>query len=481
MRPSLAAICSILVLSLPACGQLSPDERRGSQIYMRGTSPSNKEIIALLDNGRTPAPAALMTCANCHGVDGRGKPEGGVVPPDITWDSLTKPYGVFQPNGRSHAPYTESTLKRAFTMGIDPSGNKLDAVMPRFQLSYEDAVSLVAFMKKLGRLTDPGITDASIRIGVVLPPADRLPAMNRLVRSALVAYFERLNHDGGVYGRTVELVFLDLPANGEDRASTFRSWLEKESIFALTGSYLAEAETELAPVLNEVATPLICAFTLEPDLRSPLNPYVFYLNAGLRGEVDQLIDLARKRDPAGARAVLAIAPYETTRRLGKVAEKLLSEAGWNVTAISPDAPGCKGAARVFWLSPSSSAAALRQCAGLTDKGAEFFIPGAFASKDLLDLPETLDGRVFVTTPPGEAEDAGDAALASARLLTLALQRAGRNLTRQTLVDALEGVYKIDVGGMEVSYGPNRRVGASATAPYVLDLRAHRWVAVPTGR
>jgi ABC-type branched-subunit amino acid transport system substrate-binding protein len=483
MRRSLVwlGLLAETILAAPASGPLSPEELRGRQIYLRGTSASQKEIVALLDNGRTPVPATIMPCGNCHGADGRGKPEGGVVPPDITWDALTKPYGVYQPNGRSHPPYTESTLKRAFTMGMDSGGNRLDPVMPRFQLSYEDAACLVAFLKRLGRLTDPGLSDTSISIGVVLPPVDRLAPMNRLVRDALTAYFERFNRDGGVYGRGIELAFRDLPPKGAERAAAFRSWLEHEPVFALTGVYLAEAESELAPILNEAETPSICAFAPEPDLRQPLNRFVFYLTAGLRGEVDQIADLVRKRGPAGGRAVIARAPQ--TQAVARDAAAALREAGWKVDEMPSEALGCEGAARVVWLSPASPDAMLRKCAQSADKSTEYFIPGTLAGRDLLDLPAVLDGRVFVTMASGDWQAASDpaaAALASAHLLTLALQRSGRNLTRQALVDTLEGVYKADLGNTVVSYGPNRRTGSSAAA-YVVDLRAHRLVAVPGKR
>jgi hypothetical protein len=104
-----------------------------------------------------------------HGTEGKGKNEGGVVPPDITWATLTKPYLVARPGAGSRPRYTEGTLKRAVALGLDSGGRPLQSVMPRFQLSYRDANDLVAFLKKLGRVSDPGLSDSEIRIGVVLP------------------------------------------------------------------------------------------------------------------------------------------------------------------------------------------------------------------------------------------------------------------------------------------------------------------------
>ncbi|HEX8424439.1 MAG TPA: hypothetical protein VF634_13560, partial [Pyrinomonadaceae bacterium] len=93
--------------SSAAAFALTPQEKRGKQIYLRGTSASGKEILAYLGEASLEVPASTMTCANCHGFEGQGKPEGGVAPSNITWEALTKSYGVTHASGRKHPPYTE--------------------------------------------------------------------------------------------------------------------------------------------------------------------------------------------------------------------------------------------------------------------------------------------------------------------------------------------------------------------------------------
>jgi hypothetical protein len=44
-------------------------------------------------------------------------------------------------------------------MGIDASGNRLDAAMPHFAMMRADAGDLVAYLKKLSTDHDPGIAD----------------------------------------------------------------------------------------------------------------------------------------------------------------------------------------------------------------------------------------------------------------------------------------------------------------------------------
>src|SRR5215510_1835611 len=117
---------------------LTPQERRGQQIYLQGTSPAGRTLTAVLNKEGAEVPASVLPCANCHGHDGRGKPEGGIVPSNITWEALTTPYGVTHFSGRAHPPYTEQLLQRAVTMGVDPADNPLHPAMPRYRLSHQD-------------------------------------------------------------------------------------------------------------------------------------------------------------------------------------------------------------------------------------------------------------------------------------------------------------------------------------------------------
>lgn len=472
-------------------GELNKNEKRGQEIYFHGTA-DGKEIPALLDNGQTRVNASILPCAGCHGLDGRGKTEGGIAAPDITWNTLTKPYAVTRPDGRSRRPYTESTLKRAVVMGLDPGGGPLQPAMPRFQLSYNDGNDLVAFLKQLGQTADPGISDTSIRIGVLLPQPELLPQLHDGIVKSVTAYFNDINNGGGIYGRRIELKFFDLPSSSQQSPAAVRAWLERESIFALTGSFLAKEESSLAPVLKETGTPLICAFVLDPDTGSgPVNPYVFYLDAGLRGEVEELARTAEKLFPHGARVAIAEPDYEVTHKLAGYLRNRLSAPEWSISTIAPDADGCRKAARtqiIFWLSPQFSPATLRECSDALDGQTTFLVPGSFASPGLLELPNEMDHKVFVTLPsPIPDKEAGNGsgakdqatpwpnreaelpAIASARLLTWALQHAGRDLSRHSLVEALEGAYHLDLGsGISVSYGPNRRIGGSGQTVYAIS-------------
>ena len=86
-------------------GELTPEQRRGKRIYLEGRGDSGSPISALIGSSRDAVPASLVSCGNCHGRDGHGRPEGGIEPTDVTWSALgpagggvreTQPSGLYR-------------------------------------------------------------------------------------------------------------------------------------------------------------------------------------------------------------------------------------------------------------------------------------------------------------------------------------------------------------------------------------------------
>ena len=66
----------VAAIALNAQTGLTPDAKRGQQIYERGTSSTGGQVEALVGGG-TKVPASVLPCVNCHRHDGLGRAEGG--------------------------------------------------------------------------------------------------------------------------------------------------------------------------------------------------------------------------------------------------------------------------------------------------------------------------------------------------------------------------------------------------------------------
>jgi len=88
-------------------------------------------------------------CASCHGPDGRGGAPvmmGTEIPPDIRYHHLIEEEHEAE---EAHPPYTDETIKRAITEGVEPDGEPMDMTMPRWQMSERDLDDLLEFLKTL--------------------------------------------------------------------------------------------------------------------------------------------------------------------------------------------------------------------------------------------------------------------------------------------------------------------------------------------
>ncbi|HEX6899501.1 MAG TPA: ABC transporter substrate-binding protein [Thermoanaerobaculia bacterium] len=489
-------------LLLGAAG-LTPQEERGRQIYVDSTSPSGGEIIAVLGEG-VEVEASAVPCASCHGRDGKGRPEGGVTPTDITWANLTKPYGVVHPTGRRHPPYDEKLMKRSLAMGFDPAGNVLHTAMPRYRMSHQDMADLVAYLKKLGERSDPGVSDTALRVGFLPPPPGPNGSMGRAVRAALEARFAAANAEGGIYGRRLELVPLDPPPG--DRRAGVAAALERGDVFAVAGAFLAGEDDALTAVFQEKRVPLVGPFTLHPREELPLNRYVFYLLPGIETQAQALARFARGWEVAiAAPRPAVVAPREegldaAVAALGKACEDWapLDVQRYLRGSFAAGELAAKLAAEkadpVFFLGSGAEAAALMRAAQGLRWSPRLLVTAAAADDSLFSPDAGFGGRIFVGLPtatapqaaaryralaaahslPAEHLSAQLTALAAAEVLIEGLKRAGRDLDRESFVEILEGLRLFNTGyAPPVSYGAGRRLGARGAYVYALDLAGRR--------
>ncbi|MCZ7574412.1 MAG: cytochrome c [Ardenticatenaceae bacterium] len=122
----------------------------GERIYFTAMSASGQPITAEMAGMRMSHPG-MMTCAACHGPDGRGGTVtmmmGTFVAPDIRYPTLTQ--GEHGDAHETHPPYSDETITRAITEGIDPAGEPLAWPMPRWRMSEGDLNDLLDYLKTL--------------------------------------------------------------------------------------------------------------------------------------------------------------------------------------------------------------------------------------------------------------------------------------------------------------------------------------------
>jgi ABC-type branched-subunit amino acid transport system substrate-binding protein len=494
---------------------LTPQELRGKQIYFEGNSPSGDKIKAFIGNDRIALPGSAATCGSCHGSDGRGRPEAGRIPSDITWDHLMKPYGHSHSLGRNHPAFTEASLKRSILNGNDPAGNQLDVTMPTYSMSIEDINDLIAYMKRLQTDFDPGLEDKSIRIGTLLPAGGRTAGIGQGMVEVMAAYFEEINSNGGIYNRKLKLIASPYDTVGPSALADAARLMDDENVFAMVGAVIAGADRQIAKLAEDKKVPLIGPFSFFSADPDALNEFTFYLFSGLNEQVRVLADFAAdelKLDNPRI-AVLGAGDAHQQKLQTAITEQCRAH-GWRaVTGFSlmPGRFDANAAARalkqqevevLFYLSTRE----LRELLDAADKinwRPYVFLPGALIKKEIIELPAGFQNKIYLSYPnlPSDQTPAGISefqtllkkhelsarhltsqitAFVAAKILVEGLKRSGKDLSREKFMRSLEKLYEFQTGlTPRITYGPNRRIGARGSHIVTVDLEKKNFA--PVGR
>ncbi|MHC8354699.1 cytochrome c/ABC transporter substrate-binding protein [Pseudomonas sp. LB3P81] len=497
----------LLIGSLPCAADtlpLSPDESAGKRLYREGVSGSGEPIMARVGAAGMLLPATSLPCANCHGADGLGRPEGGVRPPDLSWSRLTSTYGQQHINGRNYPAYTEGTLARAVQEGRDPGNNRLDPAMPRFVLSMNDQRNLTAYLKRLADERDPGLTPDSLHLGTLLPSQGPLAEEGATVAAVLNGSVARINKAGGIHGRQLRLTVLD---PGPDRASAEQALdrlIEQEQVFALIAPLAPALDTQLVERLERAGIALIGPLSLQGTAQS--SRQIFEPLPGLREQLIALADYATDSLRVLQGPTLIAYPDEPGQRLAaQNLSQYLQEHAWqNVSLTTYDPTQDElplGSRSVFYLGSGGGFSRLAERLQMAGQVPYLFATSNQVAGDLLQVPSGFSRRVFLSYPfvPSDWTLAGRQALTQVReqqglggqhavlqvgafssmlLFSEGMKQAGRDASREKLINALEGLHDFDTGlTPRISFGPGRRQGLSGAHIVTVDLPGQRFYLV----
>lgn len=359
---------------------------------------------------------------------------------------------------------------------------------------------LIAFIVGLTAMTTagaqaPGVTDNQVLIGQVAAVSGPAAELGKRMQAGLQAYLAEVNRQGGVNGRQLKLVTRDDGYEPEKTAAAAKALIQEDKVFALTGSVGTPTGLALAPIVSEARVPLVGMFTGAQALREPLNRQVFHVRASYFDETERIVQhlttlgikkiaVFHQNDAYGKAGLDGVERALTKRQIKPVAlgtvERNSSDVDKALAAILPAAPEA-----VVQIGAYKACAAFIKAARAKGYGGQFFNVSFVGSKALADeLGAAGTGVVISQVVPfpfqalspivreyqQHMRAAGDKAFdftslegyLTARVLVEGLRRAGRGLTREGLVSALEGLREHDFGGFTIGYSPTNHQGSRLT-------------------
>src|SRR5690606_34008187 len=83
--------------------------------------------------------------------------------------------------------------------------------------------------------SEPGLTDKSIRIGMFSPLSGNSMAYGFDVVNAAKMYYDKVNKEGGIHGRKIDIVLEDDRCNANDLLAAVKKLTEQDKVFLLNG------------------------------------------------------------------------------------------------------------------------------------------------------------------------------------------------------------------------------------------------------
>lgn len=518
----------LMVLALLLPGQEASDdkmslsEKRGRLIYQKGESEGGK-IKLLLSNSDLEMPATSFPCGYCHGGNGEGTSEGGLEPPPVRWqDLMSEAQSTF--SGSDRPPYTIESLEAAILHGKDPSGRPLHPGMPRYRMSDRQLDDLLAYLRIIGKGQDldPGITSDSIVLGSVLPLTGSKAKAGARVRHALEIWAADLNSGGGVFGRSIDLRFEDSASTPSGAFAAIERLILNARVFALFACHIPRGAVGVEALIGEHEVPLIGPITISPRPTDPPNRWCFYMLTSIYDQARTLVEylhIAEEMNPERVALLSSEVPIHAEARAGALRQlKIFDCEPVLETVYDPESVDFNQLAKVvrdrevtavIFLGSGSDTA--RFSLATTVTGGEFplLTIGSAIGRDAFLLPPERGPLTLISFPtsifpnPRDlqwvvelAEKGGlefdlpslqGPALASARLLLEGFKLSGRRVSREGLIEILEGIRGFRTGLIpSLDFSPNQRIGALGSHLLSIDVEGGRfqpvtgWITPRTG-
>jgi ABC-type branched-subunit amino acid transport system substrate-binding protein len=305
-------------------------------------------------------------------------------------------------------------------------------------------------------------------------------------------YFDFVNAQGGIHGQRIELVSLDDKFDPKLAAENAKKLIVERNVIALFMNRGTPHTEAIRPLLDEYKVPLVAPSTGAMVLHKPVHPWIFNVRATYQREASKAVThmttigmtriaLVHVDDSFGADCAvgaqegfekakmqpLFIEKFDRAKPDFKVIVQKTKEAGaqsvlliGSAGAVSEGtqlirAGGSK--AQIVTMSNNASGGFIKQ---MGEHARGTIVTQVFPYERSLQAPIVKEASDLLAAKAngGEVTPAMLEGFAGAKVLVEGLRRAGPQPTRARLQQALEGFRKVDIGGLEVTYGPTDHTG-----------------------
>jgi branched-chain amino acid transport system substrate-binding protein len=336
-----------------------------------------------------------------------------------------------------------------------------------------------------------GLCAAQILIGQTAGFTGTVAAGVKETTDGAHLYFDAVNAKGGVNGHAIELISLDDKFDPKLAAENAKTLITQKNVTALFLTRGTPHTQAILPLLTEFKVPLVGPSTGAMVLHQPVHPWLFNVRSTYQREAERavqhlsLIGIERigvihVDDSFGADLLEgAKKGFAAVAKSPAFIEKFSREK-WDFGKIAPLVSSTEVQAVLFMGSGNAVAEGIAAIRAAGSRAQIVTFSNNASGGFVKSLKENARGVIVTQVFPyerslaapmvKEAHDLAEAkglpgvtpamleGFAAAKVLVAGLRRAGANPTRVKLQHALDGLDKLDLGGLEVSYSPTDHTG-----------------------
>ncbi len=304
-------------------------------------------------------------------------------------------------------------------------------------------------------------------------------------------YLDAVNAKGGVGGQQIELVSLDDKFDPKLAADNARKLIEEQNVLAMFLTRGTPHTEAMIPLLDKYGVPLVGPSTGAMVLHQPVKKHIFNVRATYQREAEKAvthlnsmgitrIGIVHADDSFGADGVAGAQKGLVTAKLQPAVLEKFDRAKPDFAPIAPKVyqsnaqavimvasgqavvDGVKAfraagsTAQIVTLSNNASGGFVKS---LGDNARGVIVTQVFPYERSIAYPLVKEAQELAKAKgQNEVSPAMLEGFAAAKVLVEGLRRAGAKPSREKIQAALEGIRKLDIGGLEVSYGPDDHTG-----------------------
>lgn len=347
----------------------------------------------------------------------------------------------------------------------------------------------------------PGVTDDTVKVGMITDLSGPIAFYGREMLDGMNLYLDHVNEQGGVHGRKIILLHEDDGYQPPRSIAAFRKLHDRDKVFCFSGNFGSSTVMATLPLIKRADVPLVGAGNFNSRVYTPFQKNVFsigpsytvqswmiveYILANWKEATPPRIAVIYQDDDLGQDGLSGLHDAVETYGLDLVAEESYKRGAIDFSSQVLNIKKHDPTHVILWTIYRETAAILKKAVQIDLKAT--FIGGSPASDSkILELAgadaegylalapvdlwsespsERLEKYWTLTkrqVPRRKVTPVHSFGYSIAELLVESLERTGRDLTREKLIQALETINQFETTAINYSYGPGIRGGLNSRA------------------